>query len=1523
MKTIKQGGIFKLTNNKHIRRTFAILTTFVLLFSNFSFVVATEPTSTSDYTVLSATDFENSDTWGFSPGGGATAEVVAEEDGNNYLHTTGSGSGSRTIVKTLEAPTTDSGVHFTFDWKPGDVSTEVNSSEISFTDVNGNAIFRLVKAGGTDGELLYEVGTNGTDLTKAQSVTNVSTDGSWLSVDVLFDFNNESVSFNVQDKNDETKSFTVANVDFSTLNYVNSLAEISVTGNRASGNNLNFVTGLDNISISGSGVPAPTQEEQNIVSIVSEYNTELEIPKDVAKEEVISFFPSTVDVQLENDVVVEVTVDWDSVDYDSTAFGAYTFTGVLNTDDVPNVGNGNNIEANATVTVAEAAAMPQIDGYQGIYYSDFGDTVEVVPVNWGFTTSSATLSINKEDVAGNTTPKLQYSIVNQSGGRVATKNFDSAVKGAEILVKFDWYPGKNNDKGDRASENGGEFRIIDSSGNTVFTLNNTNNAPLTYFAGNQEPTETGITEPEAWYGVEVTFDLMNNEATLTLTNSAGVTEEHTSSLEGVAFDGSVATVRLVGIRTSGNNHTWTTYLDNLGIYSVPISDNTITKVDKLSYQRVYVNETTEDIASIGLPETVTVTLADNSKKEITVSEWEVVGKQWNPSESGVYEFNGVLAETEGVENGFDRSAKLYVYNRLTPPESERQTEWLDRGVIALNSEEGIFISWRLLADEYNQDVKFNIYRGEEKLNAEPLAVTNFVDVEGEPGATYSVETLVNGKSTEKNEVEAVGTDYLSIPMQKPEGGTTATGDYTYNVNDSSVGDLDGDGEYEVIVKWYPSNSIDSSQQGMTGPTIFDAYKMDGTLLWRINMGHNLTSGAHYHQFVVADFDGNGKSEFLIKTADATTSYGTTDGVFDSSKVLSVIGNAEDDGKWVNDQGHVYGGPEYISVFDGETGEVIDTTDYAFPLGDVSSWGDTWHNRSDRFLSGLAYLDGVKPSAIYGRGYYERTSFVAYSLVNGELVEEWTFDSAEEGRGGGLGYHSLATGDVDNDGFDEIIAGSLTLDHDGTILYAMDGEMNREAGSHGDALHVGAFDPDREGLHVFAVHEVPAVASVEYHDGATGETLQSYYAYNDAGRGVAANITSNPGYEFWGTGGPDAETGGGIYSVQGGVVADSFRDAGLSVNFATYWDGDLLKELLDDTSITKYNEQTGKSELVKKFEGVVSNNGTKATPTLQADILGDWREEVLLPTTDSSELRIFSTTTPTDYRLYTLMHDTVYRMGVAWQNSAYNQPPHIGFYLGEDIRAQVLAGDLDAPKVTYTNKPESEEKPKPKPSPKPKQKPKSKPQPGQVIVDNDVVTVKRELTEDGKLKVTKTFKKDQIKKLIDGQENLERVTVKIEKANGEVGEVRVPASINELLIEKNPRAVIEIESEEGTYRFPVSEVNSEALAAELGSVEFDITISVNEVEGPEVTTQSTEEKVVSKYVEFKVLASANGEEVNLSQFNGYVEGEISVSADVNPNLATVVKLEADGSYTSVPTVIEGEIATFKSMSSGTHVVIERK
>lgn len=938
-----------------------------------------------------------------------------------------------------------------------------------------------------------------------------------------------------------------------------------------------------------------------------------------------------------------------------------------------------------------------------VYFTDFGDSEPLIPANWGFTTSNATLSVYGADVGGNTTAKLAYTMTDQKGGRVASKKLDKPVTGAQILVQFDWYPGKVNDKGGNPSENGGEFRLLDGSGLIVFALRNVNNSPLAFVAGSNAPVTTQFSNPLNWYTISVLFDQIANEMIVGIKDkSSGIYEEHTISMETIVFNGFLDSIKIVGLRTAGNNITWTSYLDNMGIYRTAVPDNTIILVNKMPYHQVYVDQTTTDIQTIGLPSIVNLTLANNTKTTAAISEWKAVGKNWNPHEPGIYKFIGTVVTPAGLSNALNRNEAVhYVYNRLEPATQPRSAEWLDRGAVALKADSGIFVSWRLLATEYAENVAFNIYKNGTKLNVAPLTATNYLDVNGLAEDKYVIETLADNQPTETTEVTALAKDYLSFPLQKPDGGSTASGTYTYSANDASVGDLDGDGQYEIIVKWYPSNAIDSSQTAMTGPTIFDAYKLDGTLLWRMNMGLNLTSGAHYNQFIVADFNQDGKSEMMIKTADATVVYGATNGIYDSSKVISVIGDINKNGAYVNTEnnnGHIIGGPEFMTVFEGLTGREIDTVNYAFPLGEDGgkSWGDSWYNRSDRFLAGLAYLDGKKPSAVFGRGYYERTSYVAYSLINGQLVEDWTFDSDVVGKGGGLGYHSLATGDVDNDGKDEIVAGSLTLDDDGSILYTMDGNMQREMGSHGDALHLGAFDPDREGLQVYGVHEIPEVASLEYHDAATGETLQSYYGYVDAGRGLIANITPSKGHEFWGSAGSTVAEGGGVYNVQTGAVLNS-KPSGISTNFAIYWDGDLLQELFDGAAnsstsapipggskVTKYNSTTNKFDLVKTFTDTVSSNGTKATPTLQADILGDWREEIVLPNTDSTELRIYSTTTPTDYRLYTLMHDPVYRNAIGWQNTAYNQPPHLSVYLGEDVKDKVLAGGLKVPKLYYTN-----------------------------------------------------------------------------------------------------------------------------------------------------------------------------------------------------------------------------------------------
>lgn len=914
---------------------------------------------------------------------------------------------------------------------------------------------------------------------------------------------------------------------------------------------------------------------------------------------------------------------------------------------------------------------------------------------WGFKTAGAQLAVDSEDIAGNSTEKLVFGMTDQKGGRVATKKFD-AVSGKSIAVSFDWYPGVINDKGDKANENGGEIRLTDSAAKTLFTLNHTNKAKLAWFVGKNAPKELSFDNDKTWYEVQLVFDVVNNKFNGSITDkSTGKKEEISDTF--TAFSGKLNQLSINGIRTSGNNITWTTYLDNVKVAVDPISDKSITSIVDLPYKRVYVKSTTADIASIGLAKTVSAELADGSTVDASIAEWKC-DTTWNPNKDGVYAFTGTIKTDENVANDLGCTVKQYVYNRLEEPKTARNTEYLDRGATAITTESGILVSWRIRADEYAEKIAFNVYRNGERITSEPVTVGNFLDKDGKAGDKYSVETLNVAKKKAKKigklyDTVAVDKDYLSLKVQKPADGANVKGEtFAYKLNDATVGDLDGDGNYEIIVKWYPSNAIDSSQQALTAPTLFDAYKLDGTLLWRIDMGLNLTSGAHYNQIVVGDFNGDGKSEVFLKTADGTTVYGATNGVFDKNKVISVIGKAEDNGKYVKiDEegggvGHITGGGEYVTFFEGATGKAIDTMDYAFPLGDVASWGDTWYNRSDRWNAGMGYLDGVKPSAILSRGYYERTTCAAYDLVKNKIVERWTFDTDKVGRGQGLGNHNWVIADVDNDGKDEIGAGCLTLDDDGTILYAMDGEMQRDEGSHGDAIHIGAFYPDIEGLFIFGPREVPAVPSMELHDAATGETKVEYSAGVDAGRGCAANITKSAGYAIWATAGKSVATGGGIYDVYGNVIAE--KRGSIPVNFKLYWDGDLLHELLDGKdsqalSIYKFNEETKVADVTKTFDGTVSCNGTKATPTLCADILGDWREEVIVASEDSSELRIYMASEPTQYRIYTLMHDAVYRNSVAWQNNGYNQPTCLGFYLGEDIADKVLNVGLKTPNIKYT------------------------------------------------------------------------------------------------------------------------------------------------------------------------------------------------------------------------------------------------
>ncbi|WP_225947932.1 rhamnogalacturonan lyase [Paenibacillus sp. OAS669] len=579
-----------------------------------------------------------------------------------------------------------------------------------------------------------------------------------------------------------------------------------------------------------------------------------------------------------------------------------------------------------------------------------------------------------------------------------------------------------------------------------------------------------------------------------------------------------------------------------------------------------------------------------------------------------------------------------------PLQPQRQMEFLDRGLVAVKVDNGVFVSWRLLGTDPS-GIKFNLYRDGVKVNAEPISnSTNYLDISGAPESKYSVRAVLNGQQQEQSKLVGVwGNNYLSVPLHKPEGGTTEQGEaYTYRANDASVGDLDGDGEYEIVLKWDPTNSHDNTGEGITGEVFLDAYKLDGTFMWRIGMGKNIRAGAHYTQFMVYDLDGDGISEIAAKTAD-----GTTDGLG------KVIGEPHADYRDKN--GRILAGPEYLTIFNGRTGQEMTTTDYDPPRGNVSDWGDNYGNRVDRFLAGIAYLDGQRPSLIMARGYYNpRTVVVAYNWRDGQLTKQWRFDTNNPGYESwrGQGNHSLSVADVDGDGKDEIIYGAMTIDDNGEGLY------NTGLG-HGDALHVGDLDPTRPGLEVFKVMEsTRSPYGAALWDAGNGTVLWGVYTGRDTGRGMSADIDPNYlGEEQW------AATGVGLYTNKGQKISSSIP----SVNFGIWWDGDLLRELLDDNRIDKWDYNNFTKVNLLTAEGALSNNSTKATPNLQADLFGDWREEAVWRNEDSSALLIYTTTDLTEHRIYTLMHDPVYRLSIAWQNVGYNQPPHTGFYLGHGMQ----------------------------------------------------------------------------------------------------------------------------------------------------------------------------------------------------------------------------------------------------------------
>ncbi|MFC1600926.1 rhamnogalacturonan lyase [Candidatus Sumerlaeota bacterium] len=630
-----------------------------------------------------------------------------------------------------------------------------------------------------------------------------------------------------------------------------------------------------------------------------------------------------------------------------------------------------------------------------------------------------------------------------------------------------------------------------------------------------------------------------------------------------------------------------------------------------------------------------------------------------PYPTEVYTFND---GTETIMRRFVTTLCLMLMLVCSECFGQRQMEWLDRGVVAVRTEEGVFVGWRLLGTEPHK-LGFDVFR--ETAGRKPVKLTRLPIT----GATHIIDTAAKADMAHTYRVQPVGKDqsrggsftlqagpprpYQSIPLKTHKG---------YVARDCSAADLDGDGQYEIILH-QRGRGKDSAHDGMTDPPIIQAYKLDGTLMWEINLGPNIREGSHYTQFMVYDLDGNGYAEMVVKTAD-----GTVDGKG------KVIGDPK--ANYVMKNGRILSGPEYLTVFDGRTGAAMDTVDYV-PLRGITThsptsdqlhklWGDGYGNRVNRFLACVAYLDGVRPSVVMCRGYYTRTFLVAWDYKDGKLKQRWVFDSqSKENKGKGYcgqGNHSVSVADVDQDGKDEIVYGGMTVDHDGTGLFTT-------RLGHGDAMHVSDLDPTRPGLEMFRIQEPFSDAGAHMVDAKTGEILWKIASVSHGkkkegpGRGVSLDIDPRyPGSECWVAGAGIL----GLYSAKGEKIAEGLdpKRRMPTMNMGVWWDGDVLRELLDNTKIEKWNWNAERRDLLLNSSefGCVNNSGTKATPCLSADILGDWREEVIWPTKDGKELRIFTTTIPTKHRFYTFMHDPQYRLSIAWQNVTYNQPPHTSFAL---------------------------------------------------------------------------------------------------------------------------------------------------------------------------------------------------------------------------------------------------------------------
>lgn len=618
-------------------------------------------------------------------------------------------------------------------------------------------------------------------------------------------------------------------------------------------------------------------------------------------------------------------------------------------------------------------------------------------------------------------------------------------------------------------------------------------------------------------------------------------------------------------------------------------------------------------------------------------------------------------------------------------------EQLNRAPVAVLTKTGILVSWRSFATDA-PDLAFSISRGGVALTTISDR-TNYLDADGQPGDVYTISTPAG----ETFSATAWSNMHQDIDVPRPASSKNGNTTGRYRPDDMSVADVDGDGQLEFILKWMPDNARDNGSDGYSSPCIIDCYKLDpanstaATQLWRINLGANIRSGNHYTQFLVYDLNGDGRAELLCKTApgskDGQGNYVTAAA---TDPAIQAIDNAQN---LVNSKGRILSGEELLTVFNGQTGAAMHTVWYqpnrAFGVGNSNmsygSWGDATGNRGERFNACVANLSGLEanPSAIFQRGYYTRqymwavdwdgtalttrwlhrsTSATAWDVVdaNGQVLQSGSGSSAF-----GQGVHSISVGDVDNDGFDEVCIGAATIDHNGALLCST-------GMGHGDAIHLGHLVNGRPGMQVMMPHE-ESPYGYDVHDAATGEIIASATGSSDNGRGLACDfIPANPGWEFWSS--ADSYT----YSCANGTQVLGKK---ADTDFRIYWTADPYDQTFDgrydsntkkcSPRIRSYKTSGSSIQTIQEFAAFGSPqtvNTTKATPCLQADFLGDWREELIMVQYEADwsaptcRLMIFSTPEPTPYKVPCLLEDHLYRMGIVWQNSSYNQPPHLGYDL---------------------------------------------------------------------------------------------------------------------------------------------------------------------------------------------------------------------------------------------------------------------